>query len=70
MAGGGAPGAVGRWGGGRRVYRGRGEVGWREESLQGPWEVGVAGGEPPGAVGSRGNCKSCAITFTAESKVY
>ena len=52
MTGGGATGAVGRWGDGRRGYRGHGEVGagggstgavgrWgREEGLQGPWGAG------------------------------
>ena len=55
MTGGGPTGAVGRWGGGRRGYRGRGEVGWREEGLQGPWGGGVTGGGDTGAVGRRGD---------------
>ena len=41
MTGGGATGAVGSRGDGRRGSRGRGEVGWREEGPQGPWGGGV-----------------------------
>ena len=54
MAGPGATGAVGRWGGGTRGYRGRGELGWRDQGLQGPWGGGVAGPGASVAVGSWG----------------
>ena len=38
MTGGGPTRAVGRSGDGRRAYRGREGVRWREEGLQGPWD--------------------------------
>ena len=37
------------------AYRGRGEVGLREEGLQGPWGGGVTGGGATGAVGRWGD---------------
>ena len=53
--GGGATGAVGRLGDGRRGYRGRGEVGRREKGLQRPWVPEVKGGGATRAVVNRGD---------------
>ena len=53
MTGGGATGAVGSRGDGRRGYKVCGEVGRREKGLYGPWGGGVTGGRSAGAVGGR-----------------
>ena len=52
---GGAPGAVGSRGDGRRGYRVCWEVGLQQKGLQGPWRGGVMGGGDTGALGSRGD---------------
>ena len=55
MTGGGATGSGDRWGEGRRAYRSHGEVGWRDQGLQGPWGGGMTGGGSTGSVGRWGD---------------
>ena len=55
MTGGGATGAVGGRGDGRRGYRVRWEVGRQQKGLQGPLGGGVIRGGATGTVGGRGD---------------
>ena len=55
MTGGGATGAVGSRGDGRRVYRDCGDQGGWEEGLQGPWGPRMTGGGATGTVGTKGD---------------